>query len=519
MSETAIQTPKPDPSSAGEAPRKRAGFPAPITILTLVLVLVWFAAFFIPAGQYQLDASGSPIAGSFKNIDPPLDFAGRVWDLLLAPVNGLYGIQDPATGQVGPFNCGAMFGSVQVFLFILAIGGFMTVVFATARSTSGFITSPTASARGPLLIVVLSVLFGILGSVMAWSDETLGLYALMIPLMIALGYDRMVTVAVVTVAPTVGTIGSTINPFVIGIGSSKAGITIGDGIGLRLLILVLTMAAMVVYTLWYARRVKADPSKSLSGISDEDAALAAADTAAPENLTGTHKLIIWLVVFTFALLTFSIIPWGAILNNSTVDPYTHKDVSAPFAWELGWWPPELSALFFVMAIVVGVVGRLGEAAIARAFIRGVVDFTGPAFLVTVARGVSVIMTNTKTIDTVLHAMEGLITGTSHMVFVALLFIVTLPLSFLVGGGSAGTALTMPVLAPLGDFAGVDRALVITTWTVSSAWLRLILPINAILIAGLALARVGFDQYIRFMLPLMGVLLIVVFGAVLLGASM
>ena len=82
---------------------------------------MWAATFFIPAGQYQLDASGSPIAGSFRNIAPPLDLEGRIRDLLLAPVNGLYGIQDPATGQVGPFNSGIMFGSVQVFLFILAI--------------------------------------------------------------------------------------------------------------------------------------------------------------------------------------------------------------------------------------------------------------------------------------------------------------------------------------------------------------------------------------------------------------
>ena len=169
-----------------------------------------------------------------------------------------------------------------------------------------------------------------------------------------------------------------------------------------------------------------DPSKSLSGISAEDPALAAVDATIPEKLTPTHKLIILLVVFTFALLAFSIVPWGAILNNSTVDPYTHKDVSAPFPWELGWWFPELSALFFVMAI------SMVAAPTARAFIRGVVNFTGPAFLVVLARGVSVIMTNTKTIDTVLHAMERLITGTSHVVFVALLFVATLPLSFLVG---------------------------------------------------------------------------------------
>jgi uncharacterized ion transporter superfamily protein YfcC len=396
----------------------------------------------------------------------------------------------------------------------------MTVVFATGALDRGIHhLAYRFRARGPLLIVVLSLLFGVLGSVMAWSDETLGLYALMVPLMIALGYDRMVTVAVVSVAPFVGTIGSTINPFVIGIGASKAGVTIGDGIGLRLLLFVLLMAATIAYTLWYARHVKADPSASLVGIGPEDAALTEADARPPDPLTGRHKLIIALVAFTFALLTFSIIPWGAILGNYAVDPYTHETLDSPFAWELGWWLPELSALFFVMAIVVGAIGRLGEEGTAKAFIKGVIDFTGPAFLVVVARGVSVIMTNTKTIDTVLNAMEGLVTGTSNVLFVALTFMVTLPLSFLVGSGSAGTALTMPVLAPLGDFAGVDRSLVITTWAAAGGWLRLILPINAILIAGLALARVGFDRYVRFILPLMSILLAIILAVLLLGVAL
>jgi uncharacterized ion transporter superfamily protein YfcC len=508
-------------SNVGQAPEtKKRGFPAPITILTVVLVLVWMAAFLIPSGEYQLDDGRSPIAGSFKTIDSPLDFNGRLRDLLLAPVNGLYGIQDPDTGQVGPFNRGKMFGSVQVFLFILAIGGFMTVVFATGALDLGIHhLAYRFRTRGPLMIVALSVLFGVLGSVMAWSDESLGLYALMVPLMIALGYDRLVTVAVLSVAPFVGAIGSTINPFVVGIGASKAGISIGDGIGLRMLLFVLVMAATILYTLWYAKRVKADPSKSFVGIDAEDAALAATDATVPAALTARQKLIIGLVAFTFALLTFSIIPWGTILNNAAVDPETHKTIGARFAWELGWWLPELSALFFVMAIVVGVVARLGEAATAKAFIKGVVDFTGPAFLVALARGVSVIMTNTKTIDTVLNAMEGLVTGTSNILFVMLTFLVSLPLSFLVGAGSAGTALTMPVLAPLGDFAAVDRSLVITTWTTAGGLLRLILPTNAILVASLALAKVGFDQYVKFILPLMGILLAICLAVLLIGVAL
>jgi uncharacterized ion transporter superfamily protein YfcC len=507
-----------DASSQGSREKRKRGFPAPVTILTVVLVLVWIAAFYIPSGQYKLDASGSPIPGSFRNIAPPLDFDGRIQDLLLAPINGMYGIQDPNTGQVSPFNKGTMFGSIEVFLFILSIGGFMTVVFATGALDLGIHhLSYRFRERGPLLISVLSMLFGALGSIKGWSDETLGFYAMMIPLMVALGYDRIVIVAVVTVMPFVGSLGSTINPFMTGIGSSKAGVTIADGMGLRLVLLVLTLAATILYTLWYARRVKADPSKSLCGFSDDDATLAKADTRTPQPLGATDVIVIGLVFFTFGLLAFAIVPWGALLDNAAVDPYTDKTINSPVRWELGWWLPELSALFFVMAIVVGIVGRLGEQVTAKAFIKGVIDFTGPAFLVTLARSVSVIMTNTKTIDTVLHAMEGLVTGASSVTFILLIFAGSLPLSFLVGGGAAGTALTMPVLAPLGDFAGVDRALVITTWAAAAGWLRLIVPVNAILIAGLALAKVSFDHYVRFVAPLMGILLVVIIAVLLLGA--
>jgi len=209
------------------APRKRT-FPSPLTILVFVLIAVWIAAFFIPFGQYEKNDAGQPIPGTFSTRESPLEFAGRLAELLLAPVNGLYGIQDPETGMVGPFNSGILFGSAQVFLFILAIGGFMTVVFATGALDRGIHhLAYRFRNQGPLLIVILSVPFGVLGSVMSWSDETLGFYALMIPLIIALGYDGMVVVAVVTVTPFVGRLGGTINPFVIGIGSDMAGVPSG----------------------------------------------------------------------------------------------------------------------------------------------------------------------------------------------------------------------------------------------------------------------------------------------------
>lgn len=250
------------PDDTGGKPKR--GFPSPLAVLLLVIVGVWLLALVIPSGEYQLDDAGSPIPSSFQEIESPMDFGERVEDLVLSPINGLYGIQDPETGHVGPFNRGALFGSAQVFLFILAIGGFMTVVFKTGALDFGIAhLAHRFRTQGAVLIVVLSVLFGILGSVMSWSDETLGFYALMIPLLLALGYDRIVVVAVVTVAPFVGSIGATVNPFRIGVGSDAAGVSIGDGIALRVLLLVLVMAATIMYTLRYAAQVKASPARSL----------------------------------------------------------------------------------------------------------------------------------------------------------------------------------------------------------------------------------------------------------------
>jgi uncharacterized ion transporter superfamily protein YfcC len=192
---------------------------------------------------------------------------------------------------------------------------------------------------------------------------------------------------------------------------------------------------------------------------------------------------------------------------------------APFAWELGWWLPELSAMFVVMAVVVGAVGRLGEKGTALAIIKGITDFVGPAIIVPIALAVSVILTNSKTLDTVLHSMEGFVTGLSGVAFTLILAIVSLPLGFLVGSGSAGQALTMPVMAPLADFANIHRSLVVTTYNAMGAWLNLVLPINAILVAGLALAKVSFDRYFKFMLPLMGILLVIILAVLLIGSAL
>jgi uncharacterized ion transporter superfamily protein YfcC len=500
-----------DTTPAETEPEKKGfQFPSTMTVLIIVTFLVWIAAFLIPSGTYQHDENGVPQPGSFQEIDSPQDFGDRVGDFFLAPVNGLYGIQDPETGFVRPFGVGRLFGAVGVFAFVLAIGAFMTMVLATGALDVAIGKLAYAVRRRPWLVVVaVMALFSLLGTTMGWADETLGFYALLIPLMLTLGYDRMVTAGAIIASATVGAMASTVNPFSIGVASEFAGVGIGDGIGLRWIGWFVLTAITIAYVVRYAERVKAQPDRSLVGFASEDAAeVEKEQSAAGLTLSGRQKLILVITAFTFALLVFSVIPWDSILHvEDKVDPYTHDPIDNDFWWNLGWWFPELTALFLVAAVVVGLVAGFSEKQITGNIGRGFGDFIGAGVAVLLARGVTVILNNTQTIDTILSWMEDAVSGTDSVVFIGLVTIINTGIAFIIPSSSGHATLAMPLLAPLGDFADVSRPLVVTAWSWGAGIARFITPTSAVVMAGIALAGVRYDKWIRFMLPLMGILLV------------
>ena len=498
---------------ATEAPSgRRRWFPSAFTVVAIVLLVVWLLAFVIPAGQYGLTDDGTPIPGTYEEVPAPLDFGERVKDLFLAPINGLYGIEDAETGFVDPDASGFLYGSAGVFLFVLAIGAFITVMFATGALDRGIARLAYAvRGRGWLLIVAIMSVFSLLGTVEGMAEETLGFYALVVPIMLALGYDRMVAVGVIIVGAGVGVMGSTVNPFSIGVASGFADVSIGDGIALRLVMWIVLTAVAIGYVVRYAHKVQTNPAASLVGFApgDRERAAQAAAAAVPPALSGRDKLLLALVTLTFAFMIFSIIPWASIFEGTDADPYS---------WELGWWFPELTALFIVAAVVLGLVGGLGETRLTGTLTKGAGDFIYPALVIVLARGVSVVMNNSQITDTVLNSMENVVTDLNSGVFAIAMFIVNLPLAFLIPSTSGHATLAMPILAPLGDFANVDRALVITAWNAASGWINLITPTSAVVMGGIALARVGYDRYIRFVAPLLGILFVLTCVFLALGAA-
>lgn len=501
-----------DPGTEEPQHKRKFTFPSALTILAIVTVAVWLLAFLIPSGAYDRNDEGAPVEGSYHRVASDQSFVDRLNDLFLAPVNGLYGIQDEKSGVVGPDMAGELYGSAGVFLFVLAIGAFITVVFATGALDRGIgRLAHRLRDRGAMLIAGVMLVFSVLGTVEGFAEETLGFYGLIVPLMLALGYDRMVAVGAIILGAGIGVLCSTVNPFATGVASSAADISLGDGIVLRFVMWIVLTAVTIAYVIRYAKRVQKNPERSLSGFLPGDREQTAADAGEVPELTRLHKSVLVLVALVFAFMIFSVVPWASALTG---------DADAkPYGFELGWSFPQLAALFFCAAVLVGCVARMGEQKLSSTIIQGAADFISPALVIVLARGVTVIMNNSKVTDTVLHSIEGVVKGTSSGVFAVIVFVVNLPLAFLIPSTSGHATLAMPILAPLADFADVSRAVVVTAWQAASGWMNLWVPTTAVTIGGVALAKVGYDKYLRFVWPLLAILFVLICVFVALGAVM
>jgi uncharacterized ion transporter superfamily protein YfcC len=416
-----------DIDADAKPPRSGSRFPGAVATLAIVTVLVWVAALFIPSGRYLTDIDGSPIPGTFEQVPSPLTFEQRVEQLVLAPVNGVYGLRNPDTEFISTETVGRVFGQIGIIVFIMSIGAFISVSFAT-RALEVAVASLAHRLRdqGWLLITAVMLLFSLLGSTMGFSVETLGFYALFLPLMAALGYDRLVTASMIILGALTGVMAATVNPFSIGVAAGEAGVSIGDGIVLRGILWVVLTGMSIGWVLRYAAKVRKDPAASLVGWDEDTPAQApaagdgppatSATSAADERLTGTQKVVLVITGLAFGLMIFSVIPWSSVISpRGGVAEYaaTHEVAGAqPFWFELNWWFPQLSMLFIVASVLVGFAAKMGEKETVRLIAAGASDMMGPALVVLLAGGVSVIMNNTQTLDTILNSMEKLVSGAS-----------------------------------------------------------------------------------------------------------
>jgi len=484
MSEQAATAP-PEPK------KSRFTLPSAYTILFALIVLAAIATWVIPAGVYNLNAAGEPIPGTDHEVAAK---PSRILvDSLTAPINGLYGIED-AKGNINYYNSGSLFGAIDIALFILVIGGFLGVTMKTGAIETGIGNLvQRLKGRERLMIPVLMCVFALGGTSYGMAEESLGFYALVITVLIAAGFDALTGAAVVLLGCGIGVIGSTVNPFATGIASGIAGVPISEGLIGRLVILIVGVAIGVFFVLRYADRVKKDPSKSLVyDLKAENEARFRADSGDGDQvaLTGVQKAILAVFALAFVVMIYGVIPWS--------------DLGIPFpTW--WWWFPEMTASFLLFAIIIGLIGRLSEGELTTSFVDGARDLLGVALIIGIARGITVIMNNGQITDTILHWIEKALGGTGEVWFLVLMFLLFLPLSFVIPSSSGLATLAMPIVAPLAGFLGVSTALVVTAYQSASGVMNLVVPTSAVVMGGLAIARVPYGTYLRWVWPLLIVL--------------
>jgi uncharacterized ion transporter superfamily protein YfcC len=477
-------------ASSGSTQQEKHGFtlPSAYTILFALIVLAAIATWVIPAGVYKLNATtGEPIPGTYHEVASQP--ARILTDSLTAPINGLYGIEN-SSGNINYYNSGSLFGAVDIALFILVIGGFLGVTMKTGAIETG-IGSLVERMRGRerWMIPVLMGVFALGGTTYGMAEESLAFYALVITVMIAAGYDALTGAAIVLLGCGIGVLGSTVNPFATGIASGIAGVPISDGIVGRLVILIVGLVIGIFFVLRYADRVKKDPSKSLvyAMKAENEARFRAKSRDDAVSMTGKQKVILGLFALAFLVMIYGVVPWS--------------DIGIPFpTW--WWWFPEMTASFLLFAIIIGLVGRLGEAQLTTSFVDGARDLLGVALIIGIARGITVIMNNGNITDTILHWVENALGGTGAVAFLIIMFLLFLPLAFVIPSTSGLATLAMPIMVPLASFLGISAALVVTSYQSAAGVMNLVVPTSAVVMGGLAIARVPYGTYLRWVWPLL-----------------
>jgi len=452
-----------DLATSGEAEAPRFRMPHIYVILFVFTAFAAVLTHFVPAGLFdRVTLPNGRIAvdpDSFRYVAS--DPVGLV-DFMLAIPRGL--------GDA----------SVVVF-FTFIIGGMFTVIRRTGlievavdKLTRRF------AERSILVIPVLMVVFAVIATLIGTQELALVYVPVILPLMIALRFDSVTAAGVALLATTAGFTAGVLNPVNTGLGQTIAELPLWSGLGLRAALFACILAAGVAYLVRYALRVRANPE---TGLMAGDAAeadkrrryLHATDEGA---LTYTPRQRLAGIT---TLVFFAILIWGVLAQ--------------------GWFMMEMSGLFILMGIAVGLVGGLKTDQICEAFNEGFRDVLVGAMIVGIARAVAVVLEQGQIMDTLVHGLGQLVGGFPEVFSAIGMFIAQLGFNFVIPSGSGQALVTMPIMAPLSDLIGVTRQTAVLAFQLGDGLSNILYPTSGYFMATLAIAGVTWDRWVRFFFPL------------------
>ncbi|USS40302.1 AbgT family transporter [Thermococcus aggregans] len=437
--------------------KRKRWIPDAYVIIFIVIVLAAIATWIIPAGEFERTQVGGRtvvVPGTFHYVEKnPIG----PWEMFLSIVKGL--------NEAAP-----------IIFFIFIIGGLIGVVEATGALTAG-LSAAALKMKGKetLFIPALMILFGLGGSVFGMAEETLAFVPLMIGLAVAMGYDRVVGISISFLGAATGFAGAFMNPFTIGVAQTIAELPLFSGMQFRIVVWLVFMAITIHHVLSYASKVKRNPEASI--VAD----IPYEEIEVPQNmegvkLTSNQKLALLAFMGTFVVLIFGVLKYG-------------------------WYINELSALFIISAIVIGLVARMEPNEIVRQFIKGAASLTYGALIVGFGRTIAVILRDGKILDTIVYALSQPLSGLPHgLIGVGMFFVQTL-INFLICSGSGQAVATMPIMVPLSDVVGITRQVAVLAFQFGDGITNIIYPTCGVVMATISMAKIPYDRWLRYAVPL------------------
>lgn len=494
--------------------KKKIGFPSAFTVLFIVLILAVILTYIVPAGSYKrlsyVEENNTFIVedeNGEQEVMPAtqetLDDMNIIMDLekfedgsINKPVAipGTYeGIEQQPQGFLDFImaSVDGVMDTVDIMIFVLILGGIIGLINATGTFDAGIAAlSKATQGRQFLLVVAVAGITAIGGSTFGLAEETIALYPILLPIFLASGYDAIIGIATIYLGAAIGAMFSTVNPFSIVIASDAAGISFKEGLGFRIIGLVLATAIVILYIYRYAKKVKEDPKNSIIYKDKDKIEKRFLEGYDPENVVKfTWQRVLMLVIFLGA---FPVMVWGVASQD--------------------WWFGEMSGLFLGVALIIMFLSGLGEKKAVDTFLDGAADLVGVVLIIGVARGINIIMDNGMISDTLLFYASGIIKNMGRGIFAVVQMIIFSLLGFFIPSSSGLATLSMPIMAPLADTVNVSRAVVVTAYNWGHGLMQFITPTGLIL-ATLEMVDITYDKWLKFVLPLMGI--IAVFAALML----
>ena len=423
--------------------------PHTYVIIAILIVLCAVLTWILPGGQYVTADDGTL---SYEQTDA----VPQTWQVFSAVYHGF-------VKQAG------------IIVFILVVGGVFWLLNATGAVDAGIRRLIAGiGKKDKIVLVALTILFSLAGAVFGMSEETIPFVGIVVPLVVSMGYDAIMGLLVVYVASNIGFSSAFLNPFTVGIAQGMADLPLFSGMGYRLFCWGFLTILLCVFVVLYARKTRKAPAE--------------VETLSAQPLTARQTWILAVLFLTIVALVVGVTCWG-------------------------WYMPEITGLFLAMGILCGIIAGFPAGRIADEIVAGAKDILSAALVVGLASGIIVILQDGKVVDSILHAMQSGLDGNGEVASLTAMYFIQAVINVLIPSATAKAAITIPIMAPFSDLVGVSRQAMVLAFQFGDGFTNMITPTSGVLMAALAMARVPYEKWVRWICKMVVALLVL--GLVLL----